>query len=134
MVTGRSLRSVAARGKHMRHTHVLAILFSILSGKAATAADIIPEGAAVEKVAGGCKFTEGPAADADGNLFFTDSPRNYVLVLRPDGKLEGWDKSSGDANGTRFDAKGRLVACCGEGGARAVVRYEKDGKKTVLAD
>jgi dipeptidyl aminopeptidase/acylaminoacyl peptidase/sugar lactone lactonase YvrE len=95
---------------------------------------IIPKGAAVEKVAGGCEFTEGPAADADGNLYFTDSPRNRVMVLRPNGKLEVWDKDSGDANGTRFDAKGRLVACCGEGGARAVVRYEKDGKKKVLAD
>jgi dipeptidyl aminopeptidase/acylaminoacyl peptidase/sugar lactone lactonase YvrE len=96
--------------------------------------EIIPKGATLEKVAGGCQFTEGPAADADGNLFFTDSPRNLVLVLRPDGKLDAWDKDSGDANGTRFDAKGRLVACCGEGGARAVVRYEKDGKKKVLAD
>jgi gluconolactonase len=34
----------------------------------------------------------------------------------------------------RFDARGRLLACCGEDGARAVVRYDKDGKKTVLAD
>ena len=30
--------------------------------------EIVPKGATVEKVAGGCKFTEGPAADADGNL------------------------------------------------------------------
>ncbi len=95
---------------------------------------VIPEGAAVGKVAGDCKFTEGPAADADGNLFFTDSPRNRVMVLRPGGKVEVWDRDSGDANGMRFDARGRLVACCGEGGARAVVRYEKGGKKTVLAD
>jgi gluconolactonase len=95
---------------------------------------LIPKGAALEKVAGGCQFTEGPAADADGNLFFTDSPRNRVMVLRPDGKLEVWDSDSGDANGMRFDARGRLVACCGESGARAVVRYEKDGKKTTLAD
>ncbi|MBY0528441.1 MAG: SMP-30/gluconolactonase/LRE family protein [Gemmataceae bacterium] len=97
-------------------------------------AKLIPKDAKLEKVAGGCKFTEGPAADADGNLFFTDSPRNYVMVLRPDNKLEVFDKDGRDANGMRFDAKGRLVACCGEGGARAVVRYEKDMKKTVLAD
>ena len=102
----------------------------------ATAADkeIIPKNAKLEKVAGGCKFTEGPAADADGNLFFTDSPNHRIMVLRNDGKLEVWDKASQDANGMRFDAKGRLLACCGEDGARAVVRYEKDGKKTVLAD
>src|SRR5439155_8085057 len=43
--------------------------------------EIVPGDAKLEKAAGGCKFTEGPAADADGNLFFTDSPRNYIMVL-----------------------------------------------------
>jgi dipeptidyl aminopeptidase/acylaminoacyl peptidase len=96
--------------------------------------DIIPPGAKVEKVAGGCKFTEGPAADAEGYLFFTDSPHNKIMVLRPSGKLEVWIDDSRDANGMRFDARGRLVACCGEDGARAVVRWEAGGQRTVLAD
>jgi gluconolactonase len=96
--------------------------------------EIVPGGAKVEKVAGGCKFTEGPAADADGNLFFTDGPNLRIMVLRPGGKLEVWTAESGSANGTRFDARGRLVTCCSEDGARAVVRWEKDRKKTVLAD
>jgi gluconolactonase len=98
------------------------------------AGDIIPDGAKVEKVAGDCKFTEGPAADADGNVFFTDSPSNRIMVLRPSGKVEIWNSKSKDANGMRFDAKGRLLACCGEDGARAVHRYEKDARVTVLAD
>src|SRR5206468_3821420 len=115
-----------------RFALALGLLLPVPGGAAEK--EIVPKGATVEKVAGGCKFTEGPAADADGNLFFTDSPRSYVMVLRPGGKLEVWDKASGDANGMRFDAKGRLVACCGEDGARAVVRYEKDGKKKVLAE
>src|SRR5262249_25200773 len=46
---------------------------------------VVPPGAEPEKVAGGCRFTEGPAADADGNVFFTDSPRNRIMVLRPGG-------------------------------------------------
>ena len=78
--------------------------------------------------------TEGPAADAQGNVFFTDSPNNRILVLRPGGKVEVWNSKSKDANGMRFDAKGRLVACCGEDGARAVLRFEKDGQITTLAD
>lgn len=107
----------------------------LLSGRVLSAnEEIIPNDAKVEKVAGGCKFTEGPAADAAGNLFFTDSPNNRIMVLRPNGEVDVWDKASQDANGTRFDARGRLIACCGETGARAVVRYDKDGKKTVLAD
>jgi gluconolactonase len=96
--------------------------------------DILPAQAKLEKVAGDCKFTEGPAADAEGNVFFTDSPSNKIMVLRPGGKLEVWNSQSKDANGMRFDARGRLVACCGEDGARAVVRYEKDGQVTTLAD
>ena len=90
---------------------------------------------AVHKVADGCQFTEGPAADADGNLFFSDCPNNRIMVLRADGSLEVWKVPSGRANGMNFDAQGRLVVCCaqGEGGAREVQRYEVDGSVTVLA-
>jgi gluconolactonase len=120
----------------MRLCHLLALTAGILLPVCGGAAEkeFVPKDVKLEKVASGCKFTEGPAADADANLFFTDSPRHYVMVLRPSGKVEVFDKDSGDANGMRFDAQGRLVACCGESGKRAVVRYEKVGKKTVLAD
>jgi gluconolactonase len=116
----------------LRSTAVLFVSLTVV----ALAADqeLIPKDAKLEKVAGGCRFTEGPSADADGNVYFTDGPNNRIMVWRPDGKVEIWDKKSNDANGTCFDAKGRIVACCGEDGARAVVRYEKDGKRTTLAD
>jgi sugar lactone lactonase YvrE len=89
----------------------------------------------IEKVAEGCRFTEGPAADADGNLFFSDSPNNRIMVLRSNGKTEVWKQPCGRANGMNFDADGRLVTCCaqGDGGAREVQRYEHDGSVTVLA-
>lgn len=89
----------------------------------------------IKKVAGGCKFTEGPAADAEGNLFFSDSPNNRIMILRADGSLDVWKQPSGRANGMNFDPDGRLITCCaqGEGGARAVQRYEKDGQVTTLA-
>jgi gluconolactonase len=118
----------------MKYALGLVLLMIGVSGTTGAEPEIIPPGAKVEKVAGGCKFTEGPAADADGNVFFTDSPNRRIMVLRPGGKLEVWNDDSRDANGMRFDAKGRLLACCGEDGARAVVRFEKDGKRTVLAD
>src|SRR5206468_11314559 len=90
--------------------------------EAGAGARLLPADARLEKVAGGCRFTEGPATDADGNLFFTDSPRNRIMVLRPDGKLDTWNADSRDANGMRFDARGRLRAWCGEGRARAGAR------------
>src|SRR5262249_54503051 len=88
----------------------------------------------VERVATGFEFSEGPAADKDGNVYFTDSPKNRILVYRPKTGVEVVHEKTTDANGMRFDPQGRLVACCGEDGARAVVRYEKDGTRTVLAD
>src|SRR5207244_3087309 len=113
---------------------LLALGLGTVAVRAGGDTELVPQGATLEKVASGCRFTEGPAADADGNLFFTDSPRNRIMVLRPDGKLDVWNADSRDANGMRFDARGRLAACCGEDGARAVVRFEKDGKRTILAD
>lgn len=109
-----------------------ALLFTL----AVTAAepDLVPKDAKVEKVTSGCRFTEGPAADAAGNLFFSDEPNNRIMVVRPDGKAEVWEKNSQMANGMNFDAQGRLIVCCSEAGPRAVMRYEKDGKRTTLAD
>jgi hypothetical protein len=77
------------------------------------------------QVASGCKFTEGPAADLDGNLFFSDSPNNRIKVLGPNGQTDVWREPNGCANGMNFNREGRFVACCaqGEGGRRAVVRF-----------
>jgi len=114
--------------------HCVSLLVLLAVTASGQAADLIPKDAKAEKVGSGCKFTEGPAGDADGNLFFSDSPNNRIMVLRPDGKLDVWDKDSKSANGMCFDAQGRLVVCCSQLGARAVLRHEKDGKRTVLAD
>jgi len=84
----------------------------------------------------GATFTEGPAADAAGNLYFSDCPNNRILVYRPaTGETEIWQEPSERANGMNFDPQGRLVVCCDgkDGGARAVRRYEADGTITILA-
>jgi gluconolactonase len=89
----------------------------------------------LRKVAGDCRFTEGPAADGEGNLFFSDSPNDRIMVLDRDRSVRVWKQPSGRANGMNFDLEGRLVTCCaqGHGGAREVQRYENDGSVTVLA-
>jgi gluconolactonase len=97
---------------------------------------IFPDGAVPEKIAGGCKFTEGPAADADGSVYFSDGPNDRIMVYTPDGTLRVWKHGTRSANGMEFDAQGRLVTCNSEGApnGRTVTRYEKDGSVTVLAD
>jgi gluconolactonase len=120
----------------------LAGLFAAISlalmavvGVGAAEKQILAPGAKVEKVASGCKFTEGPAWDGKGNLYFSDSPNNRIMVYRESGKSEVWKSPARGANGMLFDAKGRLVTCNSQlaSDGRSVTRYEPDGKITVLA-
>jgi gluconolactonase len=75
---------------------------------------IIAPGAKVEKLADGFQFTEGPASDAQGNVFFTDQPNDRILRWSTDGKLSTFLKPCGRSNGLCFDAKGNLWACADE--------------------
>ena len=93
---------------------------------------VVAEGAKVEKLAGGFRFTEGPAADAKGNIFFTDIPNNRIHKWSLDGKLSTFRENSGGSNGLYFDKKGNLLAC--EGGGRRLVSITPKGEVTVLAD
>ncbi len=78
------------------------------------AADLVPAGAKVEKLADGFAFTEGPAVDADGNVYFTDQPNDRIMLWSVDGKLTEWMKPCGRSNGLCFDKDGLLWACADE--------------------
>jgi len=75
---------------------------------------IVAAGAKLEKLAGGFAFTEGPAADAQGNVFFTDQPNDRILRWSVEGKLSTFLQPSGRANGLCFDRDGNLWACADE--------------------
>ena len=95
-------------------------------------ASVVANGAKVEKLAGGFAFTEGPAADAQGNVYFSDIPNNRIHKWSLDGKLSTFRENSGEANGLYFDKDGNLLAC--EGGGRRLVSIDPKGNVTVLAD
>jgi gluconolactonase len=115
---------------------MLSLLFACAFVSLEPVADILEPGAELAKVADGCKFTEGPAVDAAGNLFFSDNPSDRIMQLSSDGKLTVFRQPCGRANGMAFDHEGRLVLCqsLGDGGKRRVARLEKDGSETPLAD
>ncbi|MCF7958120.1 MAG: SMP-30/gluconolactonase/LRE family protein [Phycisphaerae bacterium] len=94
--------------------------------------DLIAPGATVQKLAGDFKFTEGPAADKMGNVFFTDIPNNRIHKWSLDGKLSIYRENSGGANGLFFDKKGDLLVC--EGNNHRVTSIDARGKVTVLAE
>lgn len=79
-------------------------------------------------------FTEGPAADGDGNLFFTNVPAEQILKWDPQSqKLSVFRTNSNKANGLYFEPDGNLLGC--EGGAGRVTRtLMSTGRIVVLAD
>jgi len=84
----------------------------------------------IEKIATGFQFTEGPAADADGNLYFTDIPNNRIHKLATDGTLNVFVEPSGHCNGLMVVGN-RLLACAMDG--RLTSFSLDDGAETVLA-
>ena len=59
-------------------------------------------------------FLEGPAAAADGAIYFSDIPNNRIMKFDPrTNQRSVWRTPSGRTNGLLFDANGRLLACEG---------------------
>src|SRR5229473_656981 len=89
---------------------------------------------AIHRLHTGTLWAEGPAWSAVGRyLLWSDIPNDVQLRrLDEDGHVSVFRNPAGNSNGNTFDYEGRQLAC--EHGNRRVVRYEHDGKVTVLAD
>ena len=93
--------------------------------------DIIAEGAKLEKLADGFSFTEGPAVDKDGNVYFTDQPNDRILKWSvADEKLSVFLENTGRANGMYFDRQGNLLTCSDM--ENEIWKIDMSGKHTVL--
>jgi gluconolactonase len=92
---------------------------------------LVAPGAHLIKIADGFDFTEGPATDAKGNIFFTDQPNDRILEWHAaDGKITTFLQGCGRANGTCFDAQGDLWMCSDE--HNALWRISSSGSVTVV--
>jgi gluconolactonase len=98
----------------LEKTLTISMILSLAGPVLAVERDLVAPGAKLEKLAGGFEFTEGPAADADGNVFFTDQPNDRIMKWSVDGKLSTFLQPSGRSNGTYFDRMGNLLACADE--------------------
>ena len=85
------------------------------------------------KLGSGFGFTEGPAVDKHGNVFFTDQPNNKIVKWAANnGALTTFLSNSGRSNGTYFDAAGNLITCADMNGE--IWSIDKNGNHTVLVD
>lgn len=90
--------------------------------------------AAIQRLYTGTLWAEGPAWNGVGNyLLWSDIPNNVQhRWLNENGAVSVFRNPSNNSNGNTFDFEGRQISC--EHGMRRVVRYEHNGKVTVLAD
>jgi gluconolactonase len=103
---------------NIRLTYLLPLLiFTILhevNGQGTINIPVVKKGAVLEKLAGGFLFTEGPAPDREGNVYFTDQPNDRIMKWGTDGKLTTFMQPSGRSNGMFFDKNGFLWSCADE--------------------
>src|SRR6266852_1579558 len=90
--------------------------------------------AAVERLATGFRWAEGPVWFGDGRyVLWSDIPNNRIMRWDEEtGAVSVFRKPSNFANGNTRDRQGRLVTC--EHDARRVTRTEYDGAITVICD
>jgi len=76
--------------------------------------EVLRPGASLVKLSGEFSFTEGPAADKAGNVYFTDQPNDRIMKWSTKGVLSTFMQPSGRSNGMFFDSKGILWSCADE--------------------
>jgi gluconolactonase len=94
---------------------------------------IIAKGATLELLGDGFRFTEGPAPDKDGNVYFTDQPNNTIVKWNySTGELSVFLDEAGRSNGMFFDHQGNLITCADMD--NELWSVSMDGEVTVLVD
>lgn len=93
--------------------------------------EILKPGASLVKLAGEFSFTEGPAADKAGNVYFTDQPNDRIMKWSTKGVLSTFMQPSGRSNGMFFDSKDNLWSCADE--KNEIWRIKPGEKPEVIA-
>lgn len=99
-------------------TVLLTISSSLLAqqnaGKGLDSISVVAPGATLRKVSDQFTFTEGPAVNKKGDIYFTDQPNDKIWIYDTDGKLSLYMDKTGRSNGLYFDKKGYLISCADE--------------------
>lgn len=102
------------------------------AGSKAPVMEVLGVGSEWQLVSEGHGFTEGPAVNSKGEVFFTDIPNSRIHKIGLDGKVTVFAEDTGKANGLMFGPDGRLYACAN--GRRQVVAYDEGGRASVIAE
>ena len=121
-----------------QNTRVFVLLFVLLNAVPGLAqmevkSNLVAKNAEVVKLADGFKFTEGPAVDRPGNVYFTDQPNNKIIKWTfTTGELSTFKEDAGRSNGLYFNLKGDLLACADMD--NELWSIDRDGNQKVLVE
>ena len=109
------------------------LLTAVVSCKSQQKA-LVTDGSKLVQVANNFSFTEGPASDKNGNVYFTDQPNNKILKWNhADNSINIFMESSGRANGLYFDNDQNLLAAADD--KNELWRIHENGKiDTLITD
>jgi sugar lactone lactonase YvrE len=93
---------------------------------------VLIEGEGWELVSDGYRFTEGPAVDREGNVFFTDIPTSRIFKIDLEGKVTLFAENTARTNGLMFGSDGLLYGC--RNGEKKIVAYKPDGTFETVAE
>lgn len=93
---------------------------------------VLIEGEGWQLVGEGYRFTEGPAVDARGNVYFTDVPESKIYKIDGEGKITLFADNTANTNGLMFGPDGRLYGC--RNGDKRIVAYKTDGSFETIVD
>lgn len=111
---------------------VIGLVFTFPSLLQAQESSVIASGAELTLVSDEYSFTEGPAVDQDGNVYFTDQPNNKILKWTPGDSISVFMEEAGRANGLYTDHHGNILACADED--NELWEITPDQQVTVLVD
>src|SRR5690606_21526121 len=93
--------------------------------------NLVAKNSQIEKLGDGFGFTEGPAVDRLGNVFFTDQPNNKIIMWSSTtGELSTFTEESGRANGMYFTREGDLIVCADM--ENQIWSFDPEGNRKVL--
>jgi gluconolactonase len=136
-------KSIANRANNERKSHtgnsfpvIMVILFLSLNpltnSQIMDKNSIIREGEELQLLGDGFRFTEGPAPDDRGNVYFTDQPNNTIVRWdHSTGKFSVFMDDAGRSNGMFFDETGNLITCADM--HNEIWSINMNGEVTVLA-
>jgi len=114
-----------------RASAVIPAIIILFSTSCGAQGKIIAEGAELNLISSEFKFTEGPATDKQGNVYFTDQPNNRILKWSAeDNSVSVFMENAGRSNGMYFDNEGNLLTCADENSE--IWKIDIDKNVTVL--